>query len=64
MSGDDVPPRGAGPDRLSQKQKQRLKEDIYDTAPLHFFEGGDEPSMANLLLLSHSPAHPITGAEA
>ena len=64
-SGDDVPPpsddAGAGPDTQTEPET----EGGYDIAPSQLSEG-DEPSMADLLLLSHhSPAaYPITGAEA
>ncbi|KIJ97341.1 hypothetical protein K443DRAFT_681613 [Laccaria amethystina LaAM-08-1] len=64
-SGDDVPPPsddGAGPD--TQTEPETETEGGYDTAPSQLSEdGGDEPSMVDLLL-SHSPAHPISGAEA
>ena len=66
-SGDDVPPpsddAGAGPDAQAEPET----EGGFDTAPSQLSEdsgSADEPSMADLLLLSHSPAHPITGAEA
>ena len=66
-SGDNVPPpsdeAGAGPDTQAEPET----EGGYDTAPSQLSEG-DEPSMADLLLLllpHQSPAaHPITGAEA
>ena len=64
-SGDDVPPPGAGPDTQTEPEPETETEGGYDTAPSQLSEG-DEPSMADLLLLSHhSPAaHPIEGAEA
>ena len=68
-SGDDVPPpfddAGAGPDAQAVPEMETETEGGYDTAPSQLSEG-DEPSMADLLLLSHhSPAaHPIRGAEA
>jgi len=67
-SGDNVPPSddgrrpGAGPDTHTEPETET--EGGYDTAPSQSSEDdGDELSMADLLL-SHSPAHPITGAEA
>ena len=64
-SGDDGPPPGAGPDAQTEPEMETETEGGYDTAPSQLSEG-DEPSMADLLLLPHhSPAaHPIRGAEA
>ena len=69
-SGDNTPPPsddvGAGPDSQTgqETETETETEGGYDTAPSQLSEG-DEPSMADPLLLSHhSPAaHPITGAE-
>ena len=68
-SSDDGPPSsddaGPGPDTQTEPEMETETEGGYDTAPSQLSEG-DEPSMADLLLLSHhSPAtHPIRGAEA
>jgi len=71
-SGENVPPPsddgrrpGAGPDTQTEPETETETEGGYDTAPSQQLseDGGDEPSMVDLLL-SHSPAHPITGAEA
>ena len=72
-SGDNVPPpsddTGAGPDMQTEPEPETETEGGYDTAPSQLSEdgsGGNKPSMADLLFLSHhSPAaHPIKGAEA
>jgi len=72
MPCDKVPPPsddgrrpGAGPDTQTEPETETETEGGYDTAPSQQLseDGGDEPSMVDLLL-SHSPAHPITGAEA